>query len=628
MHTAGRAILVIMMAAGAFAGARAAAQSDAGIRATVRVHADQPGATIHRNLYGQFAEHLGTGIYGGVWVGEESDIPNSRGYRTDVVEALKALQVPVVRWPGGCFADEYHWQDGIGPADQRPARVNTTWGGVEESNAFGTHEFLDFVELIGADPYLAGNVGTGNPTEMAQWAEYITSESQSALAELRRNHGRKEPWKLPYFGIGNETWGCGGNMRAEYFADVYRQFATFLDTPEGNRAEKIASGPYGDDYHWTEIMLSHAAKFMDAYSLHYYTLPGDWEKKGPSTGFDEGDWAVTIAKALQIDEYVTKHSEVMDKYDPDKRIGLYVDEWGTWYDPEPGRNPAFLFQQNTIRDAVTAASTLHIFHRHADRVRMSLVAQMVNVLQAMILTDKEKMLRTPHLLGVRDVQGPPGRDVPARGAAVARLRAGVGQDPDGERVGDARGRRIGRAPLARQQQPVAGGDAEREAGRARAEVGCRPRADGAGNERAQHVRGAERHPAGALHRRRPQGRHAGGEAAGEVGGDRRAEVSGSAFGPPLVPPWDPFDGTFGPFAVTLGVPARFNGIRCPRLRCSPPSASARNGSSSRRCRRPTRRSLLPGGRCCCCAACCRPSSPSRWGGWSAPSSAGRTSAAR
>jgi alpha-N-arabinofuranosidase len=395
MHTAGRAILVIMMAAGAFAGARAAAQSDAGIRATVRVHADQPGATIHRNLYGQFAEHLGTGIYGGVWVGEESDIPNSRGYRTDVVEALKALQVPVVRWPGGCFADEYHWQDGIGPADQRPARVNTTWGGVEESNAFGTHEFLDFVELIGADPYLAGNVGTGNPTEMAQWAEYITSESQSALAELRRNHGRKEPWKLPYFGIGNETWGCGGNMRAEYFADVYRQFATFLDTPEGNRAEKIASGPYGDDYHWTEIMLSHAAKFMDAYSLHYYTLPGDWEKKGPSTGFDEGDWAVTIAKALQIDEYVTKHSEVMDKYDPDKRIGLYVDEWGTWYDPEPGRNPAFLFQQNTIRDAVTAASTLHIFHRHADRVRMSLVAQMVNVLQAMILTDGPRMVLTP-----------------------------------------------------------------------------------------------------------------------------------------------------------------------------------------------------------------------------------------
>ncbi len=396
MQTVKRAILAISASSMLLAAAPVTAQSDAAIRAAVTVQSDRPGATIHRNVYGQFAEHLGASIYGGVWVGEDSEIPNTRGYRNDVLEALKALEIPVIRWPGGCFADEYHWQDGIGPREDRPVRINTTWGMVEENNAFGTHEFLDFVELIGADAYVAANVGTGSPTEMAQWAEYITSDSKSTLAELRRKNGREEPWKLPYFGVGNETWGCGGDMRPEYFTDLYRRFASFIDTPRDNRPEKIASGANSDDYHWTETMLARAARYMDAYSLHYYTIPsGNWEKKGPSTGFAEDEWAATIAHALRMDELVTKHSAIMDEHDPDRRIGLYVDEWGNWYDPEPGRNPAFLYQQNTIRDAVTAASTLHIFHRHADRVRMSMIAQMVNVLQAMILTDGPRMLLTP-----------------------------------------------------------------------------------------------------------------------------------------------------------------------------------------------------------------------------------------
>jgi alpha-N-arabinofuranosidase len=372
--------------------AAGAAQSAA---VTVTIHADRPGPQISRNIYGQFAEHLGHGIYEGIWVGEDSPIPNTRGYRNDVVEALKKLKVPVVRWPGGCFADEYHWRDGIGPRDQRPVRVNTHWGGVEESNAFGTHEFLDFVELIGADAYVSGNVGSGSPREMAEWVEYITSDSKSTLAELRRKNGREKPWKLPYFGVGNETWGCGGNMRPEFFADLYRQFATFVKAPPENRPLKIASGANVDDYHWTEVMLSQAVKHMDAYSVHYYTFPGRWEDKGPSIGFNEDAWASTLKHALRMDELVTRHSAIMDKYDPDKRVGLYVDEWGTWYDPEPGRNPGFLYQQNTLRDALVASLTLDIFHRHADRVKMANIAQMVNVLQAMILTDKEKMTVTP-----------------------------------------------------------------------------------------------------------------------------------------------------------------------------------------------------------------------------------------
>lgn len=413
------------------------AQSSAPLTATVSVRADQSGPRIHRNIYGQFAEHLGRGIYEGVWVGEDSPIPNTRGYRNDVLEALRKLKVPVVRWPGGCFADEYHWRDGIGPREQRPVKINTHWGGVEERNAFGTHEFLDFVELIGADAYVAGNVGTGSPQEMAEWVEYITADSNSELAQLRRKNGRDKPWRLPYFGVGNENWGCGGNMRPEYYADLYRRFATFIKAPHDNRPERVAGGANGDDYRWTEVLLSRAAPHMEAYSIHYYTLPGRWEDKGPSTGFEEDQWASTLSHALRMDELVTKHSAIMDEYDPEKRIGLYVDEWGTWYDPEPGHNPGFLYQQNTLRDALVAALTLDIFHRHAERVRMSNIAQMVNVLQAMILTDKEKMILTPtyHVFEMyvpfqdatalpAQVETPPyryaGHELPAVDASAAR----------------------------------------------------------------------------------------------------------------------------------------------------------------------------------------------------------------
>jgi alpha-N-arabinofuranosidase len=388
---------LLQSAIGAFLAAAvcAPASTQASRDATLTVRADTPGERINRQVFSQFAEHLGHGIYEGVWVGPGSKIPNVRGYRTDVVEALKALSVPVVRWPGGCFADEYHWRDGIGPRNKRPVKVNTHWGGVTEPNSFGTHEFMDFVDLIGAEPYVSGNVGDAAPREMGEWVEYMTSPTGSSLAQERGANGHKAAWKLPYFGIGNELWGCGGNMRAEYAADVTRRYATFIKAPAGTRIMKFASGANTDDYDWTDTMMRIAGKEIDGITLHYYTVPGTWAKKGSATQFEEDDWARTLSKTLRMEELVTKHSAVMDKYDPQKRVWLVVDEWGTWYDNEPGTNPGFLFQQNSLRDALVAAININIFAKHADRVKVTAIAQMVNVLQAMILTDGPKMVLTP-----------------------------------------------------------------------------------------------------------------------------------------------------------------------------------------------------------------------------------------
>jgi alpha-N-arabinofuranosidase len=375
-------------------GAGAAHSATAQVQGTLR--ADQPGAVVSRYIFGHFAEHLGFGIYEGIWVGPDSKIPNTNGYRNDVVAALKRLEIPVVRWPGGCFADEYHWREGVGPRDKRPVRVNTHWGGVEEPNAFGTHEFMNFAELIGADAYVSGNVGDGTPEEMAQWVEYITSDTTSTLANERRRNGREKPWKLPFFGIGNELWGCGGNMRAEYAADLVRRYQTFVKAPPGNPIQKIAAGANVDDYHWTEVFMRETGKLVHGLSIHYYTSPGPtWSAKRSSTDFGEDHWIETLSKALRMEELVTKHSAVMDKFDPDKKVSLMVDEWGTWYAGLPGTNPGFLQQQNSLRDALVAAIHFNIFSQHAGRVKMANIAQMVNVLQAVILTSEEKMVLTP-----------------------------------------------------------------------------------------------------------------------------------------------------------------------------------------------------------------------------------------
>jgi alpha-L-arabinofuranosidase len=361
----------------------------------VVVNADQPGPVIHRNVYGQFAEHLGTGIYEGMWVGPESKIPNVRGWRKDVIGALKELKVPLVRWPGGCFADEYHWRDGIGPRNKRPTKINTNWGGVPENNAVGTHEFFDLVEQLGAEAYVNGNLGTGSAQEMSEWLEYMTGEGKSTLTDLRRKNGRDKPFRVHYFAVGNETWGCGGNMRPEFYADQFRQVATFLKSPPNNRPIIIASGGTGHQTEWTDA-LSKGVPGVNAISHHAYTLPtSNWEKKGSAVGFPESEWASTLVNVQQIDEMVKLNKAVLEKNDPQKKIGFYFDEWGSWYDPDPGSNPGFLVQRNTLRDALLAALHFNVFHAHADRVHMTNIAQMVNVLQAMILTSKDKLVLTP-----------------------------------------------------------------------------------------------------------------------------------------------------------------------------------------------------------------------------------------
>ena len=365
--------------------------------ATVTIHCNQQGPKINKEIYGQFAEHLGSCIYGGLWVGPNSSIPNTDGYRTDVFNALKELQIPVLRWPGGCFADDYHWMDGIGPRDQRPSLRNNNWGGTIEDNSFGTHEFLNLCEKLGCEPYISGNVGSGTVKEMAQWVEYMTSDGDTPMARLRRKNGRDKAWHVKYFGIGNEAWGCGGNMTPEYYSNEFRRFNTYLRDYNNNKLFRIASGASDYDYNWTNVLMKNIGNRMNALSVHYYTVK-DWNHKGKSSPFTPEEYYLTLQKCLDIDSVITTHSAIMNQTDPEKTIGLMVDEWGTWWDEEPGTIPGHLYQQNTLRDAMVAALSLNVFHKHADRVKMANIAQVVNVLQSMILTDTKgngHMVLTP-----------------------------------------------------------------------------------------------------------------------------------------------------------------------------------------------------------------------------------------
>ena len=383
------------------------------LQRNITVKTNQKKWKINRNIYGHFAEHLGRCIYEGIWVGENSSIPNTRGMRNDVIDALKNLNIPILRWPGGCFADEYHWKDGIGPKEQRPKMINSHWGRVIEDNHFGTHEFLDLCDLLETEPYICGNVGSGTVHEMQQWVEYLTFDGQSPMADLRKANGREKPWNIKYFGVGNENWGCGGRMRAEYYADLYRQYSLYVRNYGESKIQLIAAGPRGDNYHWTEVMMREAGYFMDGIGLHYYTRVRDHSivienpdgnkiylakpnpVRGSAVDFNEEEWFKIMKAAYFTEELVEKHSAIMDKYDPEKRVSLIIDEWGTWFDVEPGTNPGFLYQQNTMRDAVSAAISLHIFNQHSDRVRMANLAQTVNVLQAVILTEGAQLVQTP-----------------------------------------------------------------------------------------------------------------------------------------------------------------------------------------------------------------------------------------
>ncbi len=361
------------------------------------VNTDLGKETISRNIYGHFSEHLGHCIYGGYWVGEDSDIPNTNGIRNDVVSALKEIGIPNLRWPGGCFADEYHWMDGIGPRNERPTMINTNWGGVTEDNSFGTHEFLELCNQLDCEPVICGNLGSGTVKEMSQWVEYLNSDNISPMTDIRKENGREESWGVKYWGVGNENWGCGGSMTPQFYADQMRRFSTYLKNYGDNHLYKIACGPSEGDYNWMETLMENGnpGRNFQGISLHYYTICHNWQKKGSATQFDENEYFTTLQKTMFMEELLKKHINIMDKYDPQNRVGLIVDEWGNWHDVEPGTNPGFLFQQNTLRDAMVASINLDLFNKYCRRVKMANIAQTVNVLQAMILTDGKQLVRTP-----------------------------------------------------------------------------------------------------------------------------------------------------------------------------------------------------------------------------------------
>jgi alpha-N-arabinofuranosidase len=360
------------------------------------ITASNTSPVISRHIYGHFSEHLGRCIYDGFWVADSMNVPKKDRIRLDIVEALKKIKVPNLRWPGGCFADEYHWRDGIGPRKDRPKMVNTNWGGVSEDNSFGTHEFLELCSLLKCEPYIAGNVGSGTVEEMAKWVEYLNSDAQSTMTDLRKQNGRSEPWRVKFWGVGNESWGCGGNMTPEYYVNEYKRYATYARNYKDAPLYRIASGANVADYNWTDVLMKNAANRMWGITLHHYTLPsGNWNKKGSATSFAEKEYISTMKNCLFMDQLVTRHSTIMDKYDPDKKVALVVDEWGIWTDVEPGTNPGFLYQQNSMRDALVAGVTLNIFNNHAERVKMANLAQTINVLQALILTKGNQILLTP-----------------------------------------------------------------------------------------------------------------------------------------------------------------------------------------------------------------------------------------
>lgn len=366
-------------------------------RTRINVMTNSPKEIISKDIYGHFAEHLGRCIYDGFWVDESMPVAKDDRIRLDIVEALKKINIPNLRWPGGCFADEYQWSDGIGPREKRPVTLNSHWGGVTEDNSFGTDEFLKLCSLLECEPYISANVGSGTPEQMRDWIEYLNYEGETTLTRKRKENGRNEPWKVSFWGVGNESWGCGGDMTPEYYADQFRRYQSYARNYSGNPIRKIACGPNNNDYNWMEVCMKRIPAYMMwGISLHYYTIPtGNWGNKGSATEFGEQEYFKTMQNCLVMDELLQKHTAIMDKYDPKRNVALCVDEWGIWTDVEPGTNPGFLYQQNSLRDALIAATTLNLFNNYSHRVRMANLAQTINVLQALILTDGPKMILTP-----------------------------------------------------------------------------------------------------------------------------------------------------------------------------------------------------------------------------------------
>ena len=358
---------------------------------------DSSGIQISKYIYGQFAEDLGRGIYGGFFVGKgNTEIPNTDGVRNDVIDALKKLKIPILRWPGGCFADTYHWEDAIGPQNERKPIENLAWGNVREDNSFGTTEFLNMCELLGAEPYLAVNMNTGTVREAVEWVQYANhANGTSYLTDMREKNGRDKPWNVKFWGIGNESWDCGGSMTVDHYINLYKQFATAMTSYSNTeKLFRIAVGPGGPGNKWTEeIMKNIPARRFEGISIHHYSVT-NWANKSSSTKFTNDEYFKTMQQAWGMENVISSNSKIMDKYDPKKRVAIVVDEWGGWYETDP-EGHGQLYQQNTMRDAMIAGITLNIFNNHADRVRIANLAQMVNVLQSVILTNEQKIILTP-----------------------------------------------------------------------------------------------------------------------------------------------------------------------------------------------------------------------------------------
>lgn len=357
----------------------------------------EPIGVINPYLHGQFAEHLGELVYPGICVEPDCGIPNTHGIRDDVVAALKPLGVPVLRWPGGCFADDYRWRDGIGPIERRPLRLNRHWGLALEPNRFGTHEFVAFCRAIGAEPYFAANLGSGTPADLRDWAEYCNHGGPSALADERRANGAEEPFGVRLWGIGNENWACGGDMSPERYAEEFCRFRSYLSAYSGTAPQAIACGPNGPDWAWTRRFLRHMREHygnrlgaVQGFAAHYYCGTA-----GTATEFTEAQWLELLAKARAVEGVIVGTRSIVDEVDPERRVRLLLDEWGTWHPVEAGKPAGGLYQQSTMRDACVAALSLDLFHNHADKLYMANIAQLINVLQALLLVDGDRCLRTP-----------------------------------------------------------------------------------------------------------------------------------------------------------------------------------------------------------------------------------------
>jgi alpha-N-arabinofuranosidase len=357
----------------------------------ISVHPEVRLHQVGRYLYSHFAEHLGRCIYGGIWVGEDSKIENEGGVRLDTARALKRLALPALRWPGGCFADNYHWMDGIGPREKRPKRYNLWWK-QPETNQFGTDEFIRLCRMIDAEPYICLNVGSGTVEEASGWVEYCNASQPTALVNLRKANGHPEPYAVKFWGIGNENWGCGGSMRPEYYADLYRRFATYVRKAAEEGAKLIACGSHPELQDWDERFLKAmkgACPLVDSLALHAYFGQGMND-----VDFSDDDYYRLIGSIKVLKRKLAQTTELAQAYSTyEHRIDVVMDEWGTWY--KQATVEGGLYQQNTMRDALFAAASFHCFHEYGERLWMTNMAQTVNVLQALILTKGPEMILTP-----------------------------------------------------------------------------------------------------------------------------------------------------------------------------------------------------------------------------------------